>query len=55
MSLNKPQGGFPPIIKCDKAELKVINENKNREFKGAVGAIPIRTILSNRLNKNISL
>lgn len=55
MTLNKPQGGFPPIIKCDKAELKIINENKNREFKGVPGAISIKNILSNRLNKNINL
>lgn len=51
---DKPQGGFPPIIMCNKAELKIINENKNREFKGVPGAISIRDIMTRRLNKNIN-
>lgn len=51
---DKPLGGFPPIIKCNKAELKLIDENKNREFKGVVGAISIRDIMTRRLNKNIN-
>ncbi len=52
MALNKPQGGFPPIVKCDKAELKLINDNKNREFKGVPGAVSIRDILAKRMNIN---
>lgn len=52
--INKPSGGFPPIIKCNKTELKIINENKNREFKGIPGAISIRDIMIKRINKNIN-
>lgn len=52
--LDKPLGGFPPIIKCNKGELKIINENKNREFKGVPGGISIRDIMTRRLNKNIN-
>jgi hypothetical protein len=48
-----PSGGFPPIIRCDKAELKLINENKNREFKGVTGAVSIKDILARGI-KNIN-
>lgn len=54
MTLNKPSGGFPPIIKCSKAELKLIEENKNREFKGVKNAISIKDIMSKRVNSNYS-
>jgi len=46
--IDKPSGGFPPIIKCDKAELKLINENKNREFKSIPGAISLRDIMTKK-------
>jgi hypothetical protein len=50
MSNNKPNGGFPPIIKCSKAELVIINENKNREFKGVKNAISIKDIMTKRIS-----
>lgn len=53
MTINKPNGGFPPIIKCSKAELKLINENKNREFKGVINAVSIRDIMNKRLENMI--
>ena len=31
--LNKPSGGFPPIIKCTKSELKLVDENKIENFR----------------------
>jgi len=46
---NTPTGGFPPIIKCSKIELKLINENKNREFKGLPNAISIKDIMTRRV------
>jgi len=49
--LNKPSGGFPPIIKCTKSELKLVDENKNREFQKAPGAISIKDIMTRRINK----
>jgi len=48
--LTKPSGGFPPIIKCSKADLKVITENKNREFKGVKNAVSIKDIMNKRIN-----
>ena len=54
MTLNKPSGGFPPIIKCSKAELKLIQENKNREFKGVKNAISIKDIMAKRVSSNYS-
>ena len=32
----------------------LINDNKNREFKGVPGAINIRDIMALRINKNIN-
>ena len=52
--MSSANGGFPPIIRCDKAQLKIINENKNREFKGVTGAVSIRDIMTRRINKNIN-
>jgi hypothetical protein len=46
-------GGFPPIVKCSKAELKIINENKNREFKGVKNAISIKDIMAKRISPNL--
>lgn len=50
MVLNKPNGGFPPIIKCTKTELQIINENKNREFTGVKNAVSIKDIMTKRIN-----
>ncbi len=46
---NTPTGGFPPIIKCSKAELKIINDSKNREFKGVTNAVSIKDIMAKRV------
>jgi hypothetical protein len=53
MTINKPTGGFPPIIKCSKTELKTINENKNREFKSVINAVSIRDIINKRFENMI--
>jgi hypothetical protein len=53
MPINQSSGGFPPIIKCSKAELKIMNENKNREFKGVKNAISIKDIMAKRINPNL--
>lgn len=50
MVLNQPIGGFPPIIKCSKAELQIINENKNREFAKVKGTVSIKDIMTKRIN-----
>ena len=47
-------GGFPPIVKCNKAELTIIEENKNREFKGVKNAVSIQAILSQKRNMAVS-
>jgi hypothetical protein len=51
--IDKPQGGFPPILKCNKAELKQIEENKNRQYQGIPGAISMKDIMAKRNSKLI--
>ncbi len=53
MPINQANGGFPPIVKCSKAELKIMNENKNREFKGVKNAISIKDIMAKRISPNL--
>jgi hypothetical protein len=41
-------GGFPPIYKVNKAEINIIEKNKNREFKSNTEAISIKDIMTQR-------
>jgi len=47
--INKPTGGFLPIIECVKAD-GIIDENKNREFTSKKSAVPIAEIMKKRRN-----
>ena len=53
MPINQSNGGFPPIVTCSKAELKIMNENKNREFKGVKNSISIKDIMAKRISPNM--
>jgi len=52
-------GGFPRIYQCNKAELKIIEESKNREFTSVKSAVSLKDILVKRKevlekeNKNV--
>jgi hypothetical protein len=48
---NKPNGGFPPIVQCSKAELEILEKNSKREFVGVKSAISIKDIMKNKINK----
>ena len=41
-------GGFPPIIKYTQTEQKILEKNKNREFKNNINAISIKDIMTKR-------
>ena len=47
-------GGFPPIFQCNKAELKIIEESKNREFTAVKSAVSIKDIMMKR-KENLNL
>jgi len=44
-------GGFPKIFQCNKAELKLIQESKNREFTAVKSAVSIKDIMLKRKEK----
>lgn len=44
----KPNGGFPPIYECSKAELELVEESKKREFAKPTSAISIKDIMMKR-------
>jgi hypothetical protein len=44
-------GGFPKIFQCNKAELKLIQESKNREFTSVKSAVSIKDIMLKRKEK----
>jgi len=44
----KGYGGFPPIFKCSKAELELIEQSKNREYVQPKQAIKLSDILKLR-------
>jgi hypothetical protein len=44
-------GGFPKIYKCDKAELQIIQESKNREFATVKSTVSIKDIMLKRKEK----
>jgi hypothetical protein len=46
-------GGFPKIFQCNKAELKLIEESKNREFTLVKSAVSIKDIMLKRKEKKI--
>ena len=48
----KPNGGFPPIYECSKAELELIEESKNRNFAKVNFAISIKDIMLKRLQNS---
>jgi len=41
-------GGFPKIYQCNKAELKIIQGSKNREFATVKSAVSIKDIMLKR-------
>jgi hypothetical protein len=45
---NMATGGFPPIVKYTSTDIKNIEKNKNREFKGNLDAISIKDIMTQR-------
>jgi hypothetical protein len=47
-------GGFPKIFQCNKAELQIIQESKNREFTSVKSAVSIKDIMLKRLNTHKS-
>ena len=49
--MDKPNGGFPPIIQCSKSEIEIIEKNSKREFVGIKTAISIKDIMKNKINK----
>jgi len=49
--MNKPNGGFPPIIQCSKSEIDIIEKKSKREFVGIKLAISIKDIMKNKINK----
>jgi hypothetical protein len=50
---SKPNGGFPPIYECSKAELEIVEQSKNREFAKPTSAISIKDIMMRR-GKNLA-
>ena len=44
-------GGFPKIFQCNKTELKLIQESKNREFTSVKSAVSIKDIMMKRKEK----
>ena len=44
-------GGFPKIFQCNKAELHIILESKNREFTSVKSAVSIKDIMMKRKEK----
>jgi hypothetical protein len=48
-SVNRPTGGFLPIIECVNAD-SIVEDNKNREFTSKKSAVPIAEIMKKRRN-----
>lgn len=48
--MDKPSGGFPPLIKCSKEQIQQIEHNKNREFESVKNTISIKEIMEKRKN-----
>jgi len=44
-------GGFPKIFQCNKADLQIIQESKNREFTSVKSAVSIKDIMMKRKEK----
>jgi hypothetical protein len=51
MSVDIKTGGFPPLIKCSREELKTQSEVKKRELGGLNIGINIHNIMKSRRNK----
>lgn len=50
----KPNGGFPPIVECDKEEAEnfiKLEEPKKREFKPIKSSVSIKKIMDKRREK----
>jgi hypothetical protein len=48
--MDKATGGFPPIIKCEKQDIKILEQNKNRQFESVKNTISIKDIMEKRKN-----
>lgn len=46
-------GGFPKIFQCNKADLQLIQESKNREFTSVKSAVSLKDIMMRRREKII--
>ena len=48
-SNEKPNGGMPPIIRCLKEDLEIIDKSKNREYAVVKSVVSIKDLLKKKI------
>ncbi len=45
----RPNGGFPPVAEISEAEIKIVEQSKNREFAKLSVGVSIKDIMMKRI------